>query len=119
MSEDERRRYRRLDTEVKVEISYTDPERDITSLITDPVSKNMSAGGLLIRHKSPLAVGSEVVVKFLLPSEQRYIMTFGKVVRVEMVEEGSLYEIGLCFVNTRQQDIERIEKHVTNSLEKG
>lgn len=118
MSQDEKRKYRRLDTQVKVEISYTDPEKDVTSLITDPVSKNMSAGGLLIRLSKPLAVGSEVVVKFLLPSEQRFIMTFGRVVRVEVVEEGSKYDIGLCFINTRQQDIERIEKHVTDTLDK-
>jgi c-di-GMP-binding flagellar brake protein YcgR len=116
VTQDERRKYRRLKTEVKVEISYTDPETDVTSLITDPVSKDMSAGGLLIRYNKNLAIGSEVVVKFLLPSEKRFIMTFARVVRVDVVEKGKSYDIGLCFVNTRDQDVTRIDKYVTGSL---
>jgi c-di-GMP-binding flagellar brake protein YcgR len=116
VSGQERRKYRRLRAEVKVEISYTDPEKDVTSLTTDPVSKDISAGGLLVRHRKPLVVGSEVVVKFLLPSEKRYIMTFARVIRADVVEEDKLYDIGLCFIDIRDQDIERINKYVIGSL---
>jgi c-di-GMP-binding flagellar brake protein YcgR len=117
VGQEERRKYRRLKAEVQVEISYTDPEKDVTSLTTDPISRDISAGGLLIRHKGPLPIGSEIVVKFILPSEKRYVMTFARVVRVDVVEERKLYDIGLCFVNTREQDIERINKYVVDSLE--
>lgn len=117
MGQDERRKYRRLKAEVKVEISYTDPEKDVTSLTTAPVSRDISAGGLLVRHTSALPIGSEIVVKFILPSEKRYVMTFARVVRVDVVEERKLYDIGLCFVNTRDQDIERINKYVSDTLE--
>jgi c-di-GMP-binding flagellar brake protein YcgR len=114
---EERRKYHRLKAEVKVEISYTDPDRDVTSLISDPVSQNVSAGGLLVRHSKHLAVGSDVVVKFILPSEKRYIMTFARVVRVDVVEEGKLYDIGICFVDPREDDVKRIDKYVTDSLD--
>jgi c-di-GMP-binding flagellar brake protein YcgR len=117
VEQDDRRRYRRLKAEVQVEISYTDPDKDVTSLTTDPVSRDISAGGLLIRHRSALPIGSEIVVKFILPSEKRYVMTFARVVRVDVVEERKLYDIGLCFVNTREEDIERINKYVVGSLE--
>jgi c-di-GMP-binding flagellar brake protein YcgR len=114
---DERRKYHRLKTEVKVEISYTDLEKDVTSLTTDPVSKDISAGGLLVRQKKHLDVGSEVVVKFLLPSEKRYIMMFARVVRVDVVEKDKLYDIGLCFLNAREHDVSRINKYVADSLD--
>lgn len=117
MAGEERRMYRRLKAEVKVEISYTDPEKDVTSLITDPVSRDISAGGLLVRHRKHLAVGADVVVKFILPSEKRYVMTFARVVRVDVVEEGKLYDIGICFMDTREDDIKRIDKYVTDSLD--
>ena len=117
MPEQDRRKYRRLKTEVKVEISYTDPEKDVTSLTTEPISKDIGAGGLLIRHRHALAVGSEVVVKFIIPSEKRYIMTFARVVRVDVVEQDKLYDIGLCFMNARDNDIRRIDRYVTDSLE--
>ena len=117
MGQEERRKYQRLKAEVQVEISYTDPEKDVTSLTTDPVSRDISAGGLLIRHSSALPLGSEIVVKFILPSEKRYVMTFARVVRVDVVEERKLYDIGLCFVNTRHEDIERINKYVVGSLD--
>lgn len=118
MARDEKRRYSRLKTEVKVDISYTDPETDVTSLLTRPVSKNVSASGLLIRHNKPLAVGSDVVLKFLLPEEKRYVMTFAKIVRVDAVEEGKAYDIGICFTNARLEDIERINKYISSSLKK-
>ena len=114
---EDRRKYRRLHTEVKVEISYTDPKTDVTSLITEPISQDMSAGGLLIRYSKPLALDSDVVVKFILPSEKRYVMTFAKVLRVDVVEEGKLYDIGLCFINTREQDIRRIDKYIEEILD--
>lgn len=117
MSEQEKRKYRRLKTEVKVEISFTDPEKDVTSLTTDPISKDISAGGLLVRQKKRLDIGSEVVMKFLLPSEKRFIMMFARVVRVDVVEKDKLYDIGFCFVNAREQDISRINKYVADSLD--
>lgn len=118
MAQDERRKFRRLKTKVKVDISYTDPETDVTSLLTRPVSKNLSASGLLIRHDKPLAVGSDVVLKFLLPEEKRYVMTFAKVVRVDAVEEGKAFDIGICFTNVRPEDATRINKYITSTIEK-
>jgi len=117
MEPQERRKYRRLSTEVKVDISYTDPKTDVTSLLTEPVSRNLSAGGLLIRYNKELAVGSEVVVKFVIPSEKRYVMTFARVVRVDAVEQGRLYDIGIAFLDIRPEDRELIDRYVTSRLD--
>ena len=35
----------------------------------------------------------------------------------EAVEEGRLYDIGLSFINTREEDVKRIEQYIEKLLE--
>lgn len=115
----ERRRFKRLKLEVEVELQYYDTEKNKSEVIGDSVSKNVSAGGLLVASDRPLDIEAFVLARFLLPNEKRYIMVLAKVVRVEVVEEGRKYELGISFVNYRKEDIERLNEFVESELEKG
>ncbi|MCX7702617.1 MAG: PilZ domain-containing protein [Planctomycetota bacterium] len=108
----ERRKYKRLKLEVKVELQYYNPELGRSEIVSDIKSKNISAGGVLVQCGRRLSVEDFVIARFVLPSKRRYIMGLARVVRVEVIKEGSEYEVGLEFVNFRKEDVEELNKFV-------
>ena len=114
----ERRKFKRLKLEVKVELQYYDTQKNKSEIIGDSVSRNISAGGLLVVSDRPLDIEAFVLARFLLPNEKRYIMVLARVVRVEVIEEGKRYELGIAFVNYRKEDIDKLNEFVESELEK-
>jgi len=115
----ERRKFKRLKLEVEVELQYYDTEKNKSRVIGDSVSRNISAGGLLVVSDRPLDIEAFVLARFLLPNEKRYIMVLAKVVRVEVIEEGGKYELGIEFVDYRKEDIDKLNEFVESELEEG
>jgi len=92
----ERRRHRRIDAMVMVEIQKYDANAgDI--VCEKSVSRNMSLGGLLMLHREPLEVPSYVIVSFTLPGMTGGLDFLGKVLRIEEIGE-NLYEVGVMFM---------------------
>jgi|GEM_PF-3546066 c-di-GMP-binding flagellar brake protein YcgR len=108
----ERRKFKRLKLEVKVELQYYNPELGRSEIISDSKSKNISANGILVLSSKRFAVEEFILARFLLPSKKRFIMGLAKVVRVEVVEEGKQYEVGLVFVNFRKEDLDELNKFI-------
>ena len=92
----ERRKYRRVDAMVKVEVQKYDINmEDIVS--EESVTRNMSLGGLLILNDRPLEVPSYIIVSFNLPGTTGRLDFLGKVLRIEELRE-DLYEVGVTFM---------------------
>ena len=113
----EKRRYNRLDTKVKVELSLYDPAKGKT-VPQSAESRNVSAGGLLVTIGRPLEVSAYVLARFTLPGETEQHDFIARVVRVEEVEALRRYDIGLEFVDIVVGDMEKIDKYVTIEMDK-
>ena len=114
----ERRKYSRLDTRVKVELSLYDRAKGKT-VPQGAESRNVSAGGLLVMADRPLEISSYVLARFTLPGETEQLDFIARVVRVEEVEAMRQYDIGLEFVDIVLGDMEKIDKYITSEMGKG
>ncbi len=114
----ERRKFKRLDKRVKIEVSVYDHSKGKT-VPRSAESRNVSAGGILIALDRPLEISSYILVRFTLPGETEQHDFVGKVVRVEEVEILRVYEIGVAFVDIVVGDMEKIDLYVTEEMEKG
>jgi c-di-GMP-binding flagellar brake protein YcgR len=113
----EKRRYSRLDTRVKVEIATYDAGKGKT-VPQSAESRNVSAGGLLVTLERPLEVSSYVLARFTLPGETEQLDFIARVVRVEEVEALRRYDIGLEFIDIVVGEMERIDKYVTDEMDR-
>ena len=95
----EKRRYQRLAREVAVDIKYIHPDTKEWEEIDRSCSRNLSALGLLVIADTKLDLGSLVQLDFFLPDSSEHIVVSGRVVRVEELEGGQYYDVGLEFVN--------------------
>lgn len=74
-----------------------------------PMSKNISAGGILLEMEEPLKVGTFLSLKFKLPDSPREILVKGKVVRMQRLESGKM-DTGIEFSSIEGEDMEMLEK---------
>jgi len=109
----ERRAYKRISDslQIKFEVSNIDIIMPSTSY-----TKDISQGGFLFRTNNVLEVGSIINIKILLHKSDEFISSLAKVVRVEEIVEGKIYDIGINFINITDNDIEKLSKYVTNKL---
>lgn len=111
----EKRKFNRLDTRVKVEVSLYDTDEGKT-VQQSAQSRNVSAGGLLITMDRPLGISTFVMIRFTLPGETRQHDFIAKVVRVEEVEPQNKYDNGLEFVDLITGEMQEIDKYVSEGL---
>lgn len=116
MSEErvERRRFRRIDTRVQVDMQKYDHDND-DFYTGGGVTKNLSAGGLLLHHEKPVEVPSYVIASFSTPGSQDKLDFVGKVVRIEELADGT-YEIGIMFMRMILGEFEHLEQYVAKEL---
>ncbi len=79
-------------------------------------SKNISAGGMLIRTPGPLAVGTLLEVNITLTPQERPLKAIVCIVRVAQEAGTGDYYAGFQFVGIHLQDTQRIEKFVQSML---
>ena len=97
MNQVERRKYERIDTRVKVEITPYE-KGDSSMKSRDGESCNVSAGGLLVSLDCPLEISSFVRARFTMPESDAQKEIIAKVVRVDEVKSLLEYNIGLEFI---------------------
>lgn len=107
----EKRRFRRLDTRVKIEVSLYDTG-ECKTVQQNAQSRNVSAGGLLVTMDRPLEISTFVLIRFTMPGETQQHDFIAKVVRVEEVESQHKYDNGLEFVDIVAGEMEEIDKYV-------
>lgn len=81
------------------------------------VTKNISAGGLLFSTKEPLPVGEVLEIKMELPEEPP-VVCLARIVRIEEVQDETVYNVAVCFLDLSGADRARINKFVTEEKEK-
>lgn len=108
---EERRRYVRLDTRLK--ISYTVVKNELDPL-ENSETKDIGGGGIRILLSGSLPVQTLLRLNILLPEEERPIVCTGKVVWVEefTVRDKKQYEAGVGFTEIDSRDRDRIIKYV-------
>jgi c-di-GMP-binding flagellar brake protein YcgR len=82
---------------------------------------NISAGGLLIRSTQPLAVGSHLQMRLLLPGVLPHLDTDGEVMWLTPSKDsaGRGYRLGVRFANLSQHEKDRIVKFIFGEQIKG
>lgn len=108
---EERRRYVRLDTRLKISYTIVKNERDLPR---DTETKDIGGGGIRILFTESLPVQTLLKLNIALPEESQPIVCTGKVVWVEefSVMEKKEYEAGVSFTDINSKDRDRIIKYV-------
>lgn len=73
---------------------------------------NLSASGLAIEVDTPIQVGEYIEVKLFLSSCVAVILLYGKVVYCKENSESSSYQIGVDYINLKDEDREILIKHI-------
>lgn len=77
----------------------------------EPKEINLSGGGLAIRAMSPLVSGANLAIDLVLLPSNDPMRVFGNVVDCQKIEDG-LYTISIAFTEIRQEDQDRLIRHV-------
>ncbi|MBU2541389.1 MAG: PilZ domain-containing protein [Candidatus Omnitrophica bacterium] len=113
----ERRKFIRLDTRVRVEYDIIESRGDRTGSFT----KNLSQGGICLFLDSLIQKDTLLKLKLFLPEQSEPIETTGKIVWIDMFKVGGKdaqeeYEAGIEFRDIAKEDQEKISKYVFGVL---
>lgn len=86
----------------------------------------MSATGVLLRAPAPVALGTLIKMKFNVSGIHRFrpgffkpdsaqaqqVVVLGRVVRVDEIEPGRLYDLGILFINIDPDDQEALMSYI-------
>ncbi len=75
------------------------------------ITKNMSAGGLLLRTSESLALGTIIDLSLELP-EENPVQCLARVVRIEEIVLDRDYEIAVCFLDLPNLERARLNRYV-------
>ncbi len=112
----EQRRAKRVKEEAQVTINlfssetFTPPKK-----ITYHLTKDISSKGLRIMANTFLPVNSMLKIELSLTKPLRFITAFGKIRWVKTRYPGDLFEIGVEFVDTSEENIKAIKNHIEKS----
>lgn len=110
-SENERRRYLRIDSRV-VTWYKGNPKEEQTYVETfGALTKNIGAGGILFETDEDLPAGTILNLEMNFPALSRVIKTRGRVVHIEEIEKGR-YDVGIMFLDFPETERAVIEKYV-------
>lgn len=73
---------------------------------------NLSASGLAIEVDTPVNEGEFLEVKLFLSSCIAVVMLYGKVIYCRKVDKSSTYQIGIDYINLKDEDREILIKHI-------
>lgn len=109
----EKRKFVRLDTRVKVEYHIIElSETELKSF-----TKNLSQGGICLFLDSLVRKDTLLELKLFLPEQTEPIQTTGKIVWIDSFKLGNKdaqeqYEAGIEFINISDEDRKKIAKYV-------
>lgn len=113
----DKRRYQRLPREVTVDITYVDPVSKECREVERSCSRNLSAVGLLVVSDKKLDLGSAVDLQFYLPDSPERLALKAKVVRIEELVEGEIFDLGLEFLEIDDVTLAKINAFVMHESE--
>jgi c-di-GMP-binding flagellar brake protein YcgR len=110
---EERRKFVRLDTSVKIRYKVLQPTDN-----NDTNSRDLSAGGVKIEVKEPIRPNTVLWLEINLPSEADPLQAKGEVVWQEKISpaENSGYEMGIKFLEMDVNDRSRLSKYLFSLL---
>ncbi|MCM8791992.1 MAG: Flp pilus assembly complex ATPase component TadA [Candidatus Omnitrophica bacterium] len=79
------------------------------------VTKNISCGGLLFVFSENIPVGSILELKLEIPDGEPILECLARLSRVEEIEEGRVYEMGVCFLDLSLGQRARLERYLKRS----
>ncbi|MDD5756550.1 MAG: PilZ domain-containing protein [bacterium] len=111
---EERRKFVRLDTSVKIRYKVLQP----TDNKNDSNTQNLSAGGVKIEVKEPVKPNTVLWMEIALPNEANPLQAKGEVVWQEKIStsENSHYEMGIKFLEMDLNDRSRLSKYLFSLL---
>lgn len=88
--------------------------RTKTPLIKEAVAKNLSSQGLFFETDEMLPLGSKIKMRLVVPYLDKEINVDARIVRIEEIEAGTKFGVGVLFVEIADDDrydiIQRIEQ---------
>lgn len=113
---EEKRTYRRLDKQAILHYKVFRSQEELLKqgyrLEQLNVTKNISAGGLLLTSAEPIAIGSILELKIELPEGGEPIECLSKAVRIEEKEQNKNYDIAVCFLDVTSAQRVRLNKYI-------
>lgn len=113
---DERRRYVRLDTRLKISYTVLKKGKDIPNASE---TKDISGGGIRIFLSEPIPLNTLLKLTIFLPDDPKPIVCTGEIVWVEEFtllsdekKDKNRYEAGVAFTEIASLDRDRIIKYV-------
>jgi len=104
MSDNDKRKFRRVNKKFLVRIVQRISENEVIDLnLTKVESINVSASGLLVHVDRPIGIDSLVKVSFLKPNSFDILEIEGDVIRIENVKDGS-YSLAINFLSLTAKD---------------
>jgi len=113
---EERRKYVRLDTRLKITYTILKDKRNSDRLTE---TRDISGGGIRLFLTEGVPVGSLLKLTILLPEDPQPVVSVGRVVWIEefsilhsQKQEGKILEAGVEFTEIDSKDRDRIIKYV-------
>ena len=111
---DENRVAPRLEEEHEVTITVVSNRKNLPKeKIIYNHSEDISASGAKIRGNFLLPVDTLLMVDFTLKTLQQKIIAIGKVKWIKIIIEDKYYEVGIEFVDTPREAIQKIEDYIS------
>ncbi len=103
------RRHMRLRCSVSVRIKRASTESEPAMI------KDISVSGLLLVTNRPLAVGTVLDLRFVLPGQRQEVTSLAEVVRIEAAQDGG-YRCGVQYSETDNESKRQIRQFVEHSI---
>jgi twitching motility protein PilT len=105
----EKRGYVRLPVSFTVKYSI---QGDISEPLKETISRDISEAGILFPVKEPLLIPTKLNLVIATPELASPILAEGRIVRIEEVTEGKLYDIGVAFTKIEEKDTQFIKEYI-------
>ena len=114
MKDSEKRQHPRLNLHCL--LKYSLPEEDSLDKGIVASVKNISANGILFRHKKPLNISQPLEINLNLVPLNKEVNTRVIVTRIEKIKGARHHLIGATFVNMEREDKEKIKEFIDKCL---
>jgi twitching motility protein PilT len=105
----EKRGYVRLPVSFTVKYAI---EGDTSGPSKETISKDISEGGILFPVKELLLLSAKLNLIITIPKLSNPILTEGRVVRIDEITEGKLYDVGVVFTKIEEKDAQFIREYI-------
>ena len=113
MSNENKRKYNRVNNEFNVRLSKEDNSLGFKELnIDNDKAINISAAGLLVHIKEYVDIGKKIKIVFLQPNSFDFFEGNGEIVRVDKVDDESYY-LAIHFKDLTPSDEKRLNYYLT------